>query len=245
MNKIFTLCTALMLVNHSSATIHFQYFNQFVGNTTSTSKDIDADGTADFKFSPYNGLTTVICLKPSSYYASNGAGFPIAYADGAALGTVQWVSDTGTLRNTNNSTGQFGNNQLYMMVKFSNGTHDFYGWVLLAAGTSGMVIVGYGYNDVPNQAIAPGQETATTGIEEVSASDFRLTKMDKQQIAFDDCRAFDKVSVFDLEGRLVSEINSPIAHQNYNLEFDNKVVVISFYRKEKLLFASKYLSSGL
>ncbi|MCW5907338.1 MAG: hypothetical protein KIS94_05735 [Chitinophagales bacterium] len=241
MRKVFTLIPVLMFLYQGYATIHYQYYNQYVGNTTTASKDIDADGTADFKFSPYNGLTTVICLKPSSYYAANVSGFPIAYTKGAALGTMQWVSDTGTLRNTNNSTGQFGNNQLYMMIKFSNGANVFYGWVLLSAGSSGMVIVGHGYNDVPNEPITPGQESATTGISELKPSDFSIIKINEHQIAFGDCDAYDRVVFYDLQGKLVADIVSPIAQQCYTVTFDGKVMLVAFYRNEQLIYTTKRL----
>jgi hypothetical protein len=235
--KIYTLFFALFfLASISQATIRYtDKYEEFY--YTDRYCDIDLDGDDDFWFEYYNGDYEVHNSKPTSYFAVDGNLMPKAYASGSGMGTHTWQNNQGSLGRLDYFLGS----DKYLSVRFNSGNNVYYGWVHIYEYVNHLYIGGYAYNDVPNQPITPGDRGATA-IEPISSSAFALMQNTSNTISFSDCSAYDKVSVYTVDGKLVNEINHPVALQNYALDKPNSIVVVAFFKKDELLYTTKHFT---
>jgi len=245
MNKASVLFIVSLLVNNISAAIHYTYVGDQVNSSSARYYDVDLDGDNDFHFtevdlSPSTSSVSyhVNSTKPSSFYAAaTSDSLPKAYAFGAGLGTYQWQNEAGLLFSP--TGGYFTSNTKYLMVKFSDGSNAHYGWFEIRTSAWIIVIESFAYSDVPDEIIAAG-ETDPTVIQNINQPSFNLVKLDQHQIAFQNCEGYDKVSVYTLEGKTVTEITHPIAFQNYSIEQANGILMVAFFRNEKLLYSTRH-----
>lgn len=245
MKQVIALFIVLFLANNIYATIHYTEVNEQVSSSTPRLYDVDLDGDNDFRFTavdlgPNTGSTAfyVNCSKPTSFYAAENTGenLPKAYAFSSGLGTHVWQSDTGLLSSP--TTGYFNNITKYLMVKFSDGTDNYYGWFLLQKSGWSLYVVSYAFSDVPDEMITPG-ETYPTGIQDVLSGSFNFIKLNAHQISFENCAEYDRVSIVTTDGRMLAEIHQPIAYQSYPIQASG-MLFIAFFREEKLLHSAKY-----
>lgn len=246
MKTLFTLIAVLIAIT-TNATIHVTYVYDDVTYTPNErSYDLDLDGDDDFSFtflSVYH-IFEVHCSKSTSKYAATGTSGsdPKAYSEGAGLGTYHWSGGTGTLADEDGN-GNFADANKYLMVKFSDGANTYYGWLLVGYFTSSTYphVLNYAYNDIPGAAIEAGQLESGVGIEEFNKATFSLSQINQHSIAFKDCNEYDKVSVYSTEGKLLAEIKNPTPLETYSLNQNDKVMLVAFFRRDQLLFTSKYL----
>lgn len=247
MKKAVGLFIVLFFAKNIYATIHYTEVNEQVSSLTPRLYDVDLDGDNDFFFTavdlgPNTGSTAfyVNCSKPTSFYAAENTGdnLPKAYAFSSGLGTQVWQSDTGLLSSP--TTGYFNNTSKYLMVKFSDGTNNYYGWFFLQKSGWSLYVASYAFSDVPDEMITPG-ETDPTSIQAVTPGSFNFVKLNAHQIAFENCVEYDKVSIATTDGRIIAEIHQPVAHQNYSLQASG-ILLITFFREEKLLHSAKYFA---
>jgi hypothetical protein len=243
MSKLFSLLAVLFFVTHSQAAIHVTQVNEEVYGSTRY-YDLDNDGDHDFYFQ-YNQsdyTAYVSCSKPTSYFAADGTvgNNAKAYSLNAGMGTYHWEYSDGFLFDLINSNGFFHNTTKYLMVKFSNGTDVYYGWFLLFTENGILEVISYGYNDVPNATIKPG-ETDMTGISEAEKAAFALAGISRNTVAFKNCAEFDKVLVYAVDGKTIADINYPVALQTYALHSENSnVMMVAYFRKGQLRYTAKY-----
>jgi hypothetical protein len=219
----------------SNATIRYTFLYDDI-STGDRLYDLDLDGDNDFTFIWDGSHYKANCTKPTSYIASDSMPFdtysPKVYTEGSGLGTHWWHSDDFFL-------DAFENNSKYIAVKFNSGSNTFYGWIHLYDYAGTLHIGGYAYEDEAGQPITPGDK-GTTGIATINAQDFGLSQTAPRTIAFSDCAWYDKVRVWNSAGQQLVEIKQPIAHRNYFLGLQEQILVITFYREEKLLLSKKY-----
>ncbi|MDZ4844043.1 MAG: hypothetical protein SH857_00690 [Chitinophagales bacterium] len=244
MKKLLTFVALFFFVSTLHATIHYFEVNDNVGSFP-LYYDVDLDGDNDFFFTVSDfGSSTgsfkfhVNSSNSTSFHAAEGANdtLPKAYNNGASLGTHNWRNTKGLLYSP--TTGYFNSNK-YLMVKFSDGTNTYHGWFLVGGGFQAYVI-SYAYSDVPNEIITAG-ETDPTGIPELFPAFFDLETINQHHIAFKNCSEYDRVFINSLDGKLIAEIENPIAAQKYTVEGSSNILLISFFLREKLLHTRKYL----
>ena len=168
MKKLYsTLFFVSLLFTISKATIHYVSVDQTVGGT-GRSYDMDFDGSTDFYFECGTSCN-VHSPVSTSLFANEGTNgtLPKAYAIGEVMDTFNWHVGSGMLEGPG-STGNFFNViNKYLMVKFSDGTHTYYGWFLISDYFLNLSIISYAYSDVPGEILSPGQ-TTTLGHQETT-----------------------------------------------------------------------------
>lgn len=239
MKKIFTLVFALLLLHLSYGTIHYVTVDESVNNAP-RSYDLDLDGDNDFTFEYFSNpyADSILCLKPTSFFAADGVNAPKAYQGGAGFGTYHWQSGGGLVCNGGGQTGNFASAYKYLMVKFSDGTHTFYGWFYLNTTFGYLIIESYAWQDVPDQTITAG-ETGGTGIVETVNASSAISALSANHISFENCKGFDQVAVYNVEGKMLSEIIAPVASHNYALD-EKGILIIGFFKRGKLVGSGKY-----
>lgn len=238
MKKIFTLSFFSFLVFQVQATIHYTQVNDLISQGTHY-YDIDLDGDDDFSFEVLSTSVVVHCLKPDSYFAATGSSGdePKAYSQGAGMGTFHWQNATGVLC-SNSSEGLFTQAQKYLVVKFSDGTNLYQGWFYISGFNNVIDLLGYAYNDVPDEPITAGQ--TSTGIAGINASTLLLAELTQHQITFQNCETIDKVIAYTMDGKKVAEIIKPVSGHKYTINQASGLLLVSFYKEEELLHTAKY-----
>jgi hypothetical protein len=226
------------------ATIHLTYVSEAVYNEV-RSYDLGLDSDNDFSIedtSVINYNYNVHCLKATSFYAAGGSSgsTPKAYAALAGLGTYHWQNGSGELCDYNAQNGPFGDVDKYLLVKFSNGTNNYYSWIRLITVSGSVHVDSYAYNDVPDEPIT-AEQTSTTGIDEINNAFYQITHVTPNGINFNNNVGFNKVMVSTIDGKVVGTINQPTANQQYTLPTSNGMLIVSYFKDEKLLASTKFI----
>lgn len=237
MRKLYTSIISILFVTSGFATMHVSYPHDQIYSGP-LYYDLDLDGDNDFSFD-YNGGSysyDVISSKNTSNFAADAGNNPKGYTAGAGMGTYHWQTGTGHLK-TGSSVGQFVSGDKYLMVQFQNtsGT-TFYAWFFIT--NDGTEVSSYGWEDVANQTVTPGQ---TSGIEDLTGTVVSST-ISNGFVSFTDCGNFDKAVVYTIEGKQLANIEKPVAMQNYAVGTRTGLLVIAFYRREQMLASAKYVA---
>lgn len=247
MKKLYTLFALSLLASSLSATIHYTYVHEdVIGTDRYYDMDLDGDDDFRFEFNAGSGEVTVNPIKSTSSFAAEGqfGPFPKAYVKGAGMGTYHWWDAEGRMAyvylGTGGGSGNFYNTNKYLQVQFSDGINVLHGWFEILCDQNHFYIESFAYSDVPNQTITAGQ-TDPTFVPTINPEWFTLAPHAAGHVAFKNCDMFDKVLVTSVDGRLVGEIINPQAFHNYQLVSPQSILVLTFYRKNELVYGMQYL----
>lgn len=219
-----------VVVQTSYATVHFTnaYLNIY---TADRYVDLDLDGDDDFGLGNYAGDYGAGCPKSTSFMAVDGLQKIKAYSNGATgLGTYSWYNGLASL-------DYFLSTSKYMAVKFNNGSNTHYGWIHVEYYAGYLYIMGYAYEDVPNQPLNPSNK-GVTAIHSLPTITYGVNLLGSQHIAFENCSDFDRVLIHTMDGRQVTEIRQPTANHSYFVG-TNGVLLFTYFRNEELIGTTK------
>jgi len=235
MKTIQLLFAFIFTFGASNAAIHYTSIHESIYHNN-LSFDIDLDGDNDFylDYDYYGNSSYMIrCAKSTSAVAMDSQNNKVKeYSDGTGLGTHFWYSGELLIDN-------FLTKSKNIAVKFNSGSNTYYGWISVYTYVGYIYVGGYAYEDNAGQSIIMG-DTGPTSVQQVENLQFGFINSQPNEIAFKDCSEYDKVVLYGIDGKLITEITSPVAFQRYNIEPANRVVLFVFYRKEQILSAQRY-----
>jgi len=236
MKTICLFLTIALVHVTSNAAIRYTNIHESVysGNL---SFDIDLDGDNDFylDYDYYGNSSYMIrCAKPTSNVAMDPQNNKVKeYSDGTGLGTYFWYSGELIIDN-------FINKSKNIAIKFNSGSQTYYGWIYVYTYVGYLYVGGYAYEDNPGQSIIMGDTGPTSIIEPIKNLQFGFINSQSHEIAFMDCSEYDEVSIFSMDGKLITQISNPVAFQRYPIEPNNCVLMFLFFRKEQMLSVQRH-----